>query len=706
MKEKRQDGAWVSCRILEVPIFKYPYIRVESQLNQHGQEIEREETVADHVMVRLQPGWNRARLEFVLQRFRASVRQNPVFDGPWLIETSEVSLASLPQLLADLGTVPAVVERAEPDLIAHIAKLPDDVRYADLYGMEKIAAPKAWDTRTDASAVVVAVVDTGIRYTHEDLKDNMWKNPGETGTDSNGRDKEVNRVDDDNNGVVDDVYGYDAVGQDGDPNDDEGHGTHCAGTVAATGNNGVGVVGVAWRAKIMACKFLDSSGTGTTSDAIIALNYARAQGAQITSNSWGGGGYSRLLEAAILEMNSRGIAFVAAAGNSASDNDRRPTYPASYEAPNVVAVAATDADDVLANFSSTGAKSVDLGAPGVNVLSSTYDGNSTYGLASGTSMATPHVAGALTLLRAQFPAKSLADLIAAVIGNTDALPSLAGKCVSGGRLNVAKAMAALGSGGGGGGGSDPGLPLNNSLAAAWTLSASRFTSTVDGSRITAGGQSFWWRWTAPATGRLQIHTRKSTGGADTLLVVHVPAGSGTRQLLANDNSSAEVRWSQLDFGVTKGTQLIFEVRGMGVGQSLVLEGTQGVQAGPANDTFGSPAAVSGSRWVFRGSNYNASAETGEPAHAGLPANNSVWFSWIAPATRPVTVSTQGSSTDTVLAVYTGSTVNGLNSVGSSDNANRTVTYSQVRFNATAGVTYRIAVDTKHNMPGPYVIQLR
>jgi len=704
-REKRPDGTWVARRILEVPVFKYPYIRVESQLDSRGQEIGREEMVADHVMVRLQPGWDRARLEAFLERFGASVRQEPIFDGPWLIETSKVSLACLSQLLADLEKAPAVVEMAEPDPIAHIAKLPDDVRYADLYGMVKIAAPMAWDTRTDASGVVVAVVDTGIRYTHEDLKDNMWKNPGETGLDSAGRDKEVNRVDDDNNGVVDDVYGYDAVGQDGDPNDDQGHGTHCAGTVAASGNNGVGVVGVVWRAKIMACKFLNSSGTGTTSDAIIALNYARAQGAQITSNSWGGGGYSRLLEATILEMNSRNIAFVAAAGNSASDNDRNPTYPASYEAPNVVAVAATDANDVLANFSSTGARSVDLGAPGVEVLSSTYDGNSTYGLKSGTSMATPHVAGALTLLRAHFPSRSLADLTAAVIGNTDALPSLAGKCVSGGRLNVAKAMVALGSGGGGGG-PDPGLPLNNTLAAAWILSASRFTSTVEGSRITAGGQSFWWRWTAPATGRLQIHSRKSTGGADTLLVVHVPSGSGMRQLLANDNASSTVRWSQLDFGVTKGTQLIFEVRGMGVGQSLVLEGMQGVQAGPANDTLGSPTVASGSRWVFRGSNYNASAETGEPAHAGQAANNSVWFSWIAPANRAVTLSTQGSSPDTVIAVYTGNTVGELSPVASNDNATRTATYSQVRFNATAGTTYRIALDTKKNMPGPYVIQLR
>jgi len=546
--------------------------------------------------------------------------------------------------------------------------------------------------------VVVAVIDTGVRYTHEDLKDNMWKNPGETGTDSQGRSKETNGVDDDGNGIIDDVFGYDPANEDGDPMDTDDHGSHCSGTIAGRGNNGTGVAGVAWVGKIMAVKFLDPF--GTTSDAILSVNYARSKGAKVSSNSWGGGGYSVLLESAIREMNAAGCLFIAAAGNNSSDNDRQPFYPACYEVPNVVAVAATDADDDLAGFSNIGATTVDLGAPGVDVLSSIAVSDRDYEYFSGTSMACPHVAGAFTLLAAQYPTKSIAQLISAVMGNTDPLPVLTGKCVTGGRLNLRKAMDALAGGGGGGG--EPAPVLNNSYKNAWVLNSARISSSVEGSRVTASGQSFWWIWTAPATGRLRVNTGKSSFGANTVLTAFTGSTQFSLKMVAtNDNANRQVLWSSLDLGVTKGMRLTFRVDGIRAGQTVALDGVLGTVTGPDNDAFGAATVLPAGNFDMRKSNFNATAEEGEPAHGGRAANHSAWFVWTPAANRTVTLSTLGSATDTLLAVYTGDRVDQLTLVAQNDNASITQTHSLVRFSVRAGTTYRIAIDTKNSRPGPY-----
>ncbi|MBM4165045.1 MAG: hypothetical protein FJ222_11490, partial [Lentisphaerae bacterium] len=305
-----------------------------------------------------------------------------------------------------------------------------------------IDAPEAWDISTGSTNIVVGVIDTGIDYTHPDLASNMWVNTAEL----NG----TPGVDDDGNGFVDDIHGYDFANDDGNPMDDHFHGTHCAGTIGGVGNNGIGVAGVCWTVRMMGLKFLNAEGSGALSDAMEAIYYATANGAKLTSNSWGGGGYDDALRDAIADAGNHGLLFVAAAGNSAGNNDVLPTYPGSYDCSNIIAVAATDNNDALASFSCYGATSVDIGAPGVDILSCfpTYktqamtDGGypTNYNTISGTSMATPAVAGACALLALVHPELTLAQWRAQLLLQADPVPALAGKCFTGARLNVFQAL--------------------------------------------------------------------------------------------------------------------------------------------------------------------------------------------------------------------------------------------------------------------------
>ncbi len=326
------------------------------------------------------------------------------------------------------GTTPEPLETAAlADALADILR-------------ENADAPEAWDTNTGSPATVVGVIDEGIDVNHPDLRENIWTNSGEVAG---------NRIDDDGNGYVDDVNGYDFANDDAsvydpDPISGKGdeHGTHVAGTIAAVGDNGIGVAGVNWDAQVASLKFLAADG-GYTSDAIEAINYAVAEGMDISNNSWGGGGRSQALEDAIKRADSAGHIFIAAAGNGGQDgvgdnNDATPDYPASYGVPNVVSVAATDDTDALASFSNFGATTVDLAAPGVGILS-TLPGNR-YGRYSGTSMATPHVAGVAALIKSQEPGLDDAQIKAKLLRYTDEKASLQNKVATNGRLNALRSL--------------------------------------------------------------------------------------------------------------------------------------------------------------------------------------------------------------------------------------------------------------------------
>ncbi len=298
---------------------------------------------------------------------------------------------------------------------------------APFYGMADadIDAPEAWGITTGSPNVVVAVVDTGVDYNHPDLAANIWQNSGEI----------INGVDDDGNGYIDDVRGWNFVSKNNDPMDDNGHGTHCAGTIAAVGNNGIGVTGTAWNVKIMPLKFLNAQGSGYVSDAISAILYANRKGAAVISNSWSGTGYTQSLKDAI---DASSAVVVCAAGNSGANSDIAPQYPAAFTSSNILSVAATDYNDKLASFSNYGPNSVDLAAPGVSIYSTSKSG--TYQYLSGTSMATPHVSGVAALIKSQNPSMSATQIRSRIFSSVDTISSLSGKVGSGGRLNAAKAL--------------------------------------------------------------------------------------------------------------------------------------------------------------------------------------------------------------------------------------------------------------------------
>jgi subtilisin family serine protease len=322
---------------------------------------------------------------------------------------------------------------------------PEDPRFTDQWALwndgqgggksgADISAMGAWYVTTGSDKVVVAVIDTGVDYTHIDLANNIWIRPADVPP---YVDREV--------GVIQDLHGYNAVDNNADPMDENGHGTHCAGIIGAEGGNNEGIAGVNWKTQIMPLKFLNAGGFGNTKDAIECINYVidrRKHGVnvRVISASWGSTQKSRALEDIIRKANDEGILFVAASGNASADTDRTPHYPSSYNLPNIVSVAALDRNDQLASFSNYGARTVHIASPGKEILSTWL--NNEYEEHSGTSMATPVVAGVAALILAKEPRLSLSDLRKRLLESVDKLDSLKGKVVTGGRINAAKAVGA------------------------------------------------------------------------------------------------------------------------------------------------------------------------------------------------------------------------------------------------------------------------
>ena len=409
------------------------------------------------LLVRFKPGVTLDQIKR-LAAARNDVVEDEIESVPGLTSIDDVDNANIDPLVKEYSSMSEIVEYAGPnpeirvdpwieseskDLLERELAGPNDPQFEQQWALNNVGqdggkkradidALKAWLKTRGSEKVVVAVLDTGVDYTHSDLVSNMWIRPDS-----------VPEYADDELGSFDDIHGFDADTNAADPMDDNGHGTHCAGIIGAEGDNGVGIAGINWNVKIMPLKFLGRGGFGTTKNAIEAINYAidrkkHGVNIRVINASWGSTQYSRALEDAIRAAGEEGILFVAAAGNNGTDNDKRAHYPSNYNLPNVISVAAVDRTDSLTSFSNFGAKTVHIAAPGRDILS-TWLGDA-FRDASGTSMAAPQVSGVAGLILASEPRISVAKLRERLLGSVDKIPSLDGKVSSGGRLNAAKAL--------------------------------------------------------------------------------------------------------------------------------------------------------------------------------------------------------------------------------------------------------------------------
>lgn len=431
--------------------FKYALLRRETVFRRDpvtGEEqthtIKR--MVGDHIVIRLRHGRSRKDLAELTRKLGGRIRKELLLAGTYLVEFPGADIDTVPSHVAAYAKE-QIVKFAEPDHFYKVCEtIPNDALFGTLWGMKNgadrdVDATDAWDASVGSRSTVVGIVDTGIDYNHEDLASNVWVNPGEI---------PGNGIDDDSNGFVDDIHGWDFVNDDADPADDHSHGTHVAGTIGAVGNNGIGVAGVNWRVLMIAAKAFSADGYGADSDIINAVSYVtmmRTNGVnvRVTNNSYGDTSFGQALYDAVAASRDAGMLFMAAAGNGGADgigdnNEETPHYPSSFDLDNVIAVASTDSSDNRSGFSNYGATSVDLGAPGSGIKSTIPGG---YGDKYGTSMATPHVAGAAALLWDMARNLEYDDVRDALLGGVDPVAALGGITVTGGRLNIAGMMLSV-----------------------------------------------------------------------------------------------------------------------------------------------------------------------------------------------------------------------------------------------------------------------
>jgi subtilisin family serine protease len=403
------------------------------------------------VLVKFKPGVSQETIQQITERLNDEV-EDQIEAVPGLDAIDDLDNADPATVVAEYNAISEYVEYAEVNAEIGLDHTgggnhlhPEDPRFTEQWALwndgqnegtkgADISAMRAWSITTGSDKVVVAVIDTGVDYTHIDLANNIWIRPAT-----------VPPYEDRQLGVIQDLHGYNAIDNSADPMDENGHGTHCAGIIGAEGSNNEGIAGVNWTVQIMPLRFLNAGGFGNTKDAIECINYVidrRQHGVnvRVISASWGSTVKSRALEEVIKKAYQEGILFVAASGNASTDTDRSPHYPSSYNIGNIISVAALDRNDQLARFSNFGAKTVHVGAPGKDILS-TWLGNE-YEEHSGTSMATPVVAGVAALLFANEPKLTVDEARKRLLESVDKLDSLKGKVVTGGRINAAKAVKA------------------------------------------------------------------------------------------------------------------------------------------------------------------------------------------------------------------------------------------------------------------------
>lgn len=664
--------------------FKYPLLRIEEKVTinpETGGEEVREivSSVADHLIVGLNDKASSEAARNALTGDGYKIRMEE--PGSYLLIEIENPLEAGAQekLVEKLAAYDDFIDFAEPDHIVRTTSDPNDPDYLAnrQWGLNNpgtvagstpdadIDAPEAWAIRSGAPDVVVAVTDTGIRHDHEDLAANMW-------TDGLGN------------------HGYDFYEEDDDPMDTTGHGTHVAGIIGARGDNGKGITGVAQTVKLMAVRFLGPDG-GTTSDAIRAVNYARANGAHIINASWGGNGRSQGLASAISECFEEEIFFVAAAGNDNRNTDADPHFPSSFNTPNVISVAAFDKKNLLASFSNYGTITIDVAAPGGAILSCGIASISDYTYLSGTSMAAPHVAGALAVAIAHFPTEKVEDLVTRLITSSEELAPDATSLYDIRRMNFHKLLVQSTS-----------ATFHDDFDAPYRLEgclshwcgrSHRATREADENLFSpdTGQHSYWFSYLAPEDGFMSFTGQAQRG--DVSVVAFQGTHRNSLKRIADNFAERPTKQSTLHFYVEKGQEYRFSLDTRHPQDQLLIASHL---FRPLNDMFAQAVRLpGGGNFSTTGINCGATRETFESGmqHARYGLGNSVWWKMTAEFDGEMTVTTQGSHFDTVLAAFTGDTPENLQQIVFNDDRNRLDKSSEIRFTATAGTTYHFVVDS-------------
>jgi len=515
----QKDGSMKVIRLVEAR-GKYPLRRVVDLMQVNAKtgkqrRLQRSTMVADHVMVKLAPGATEAMLKAASETIGGGIRRKMRAPRLYLVRIPATRIEDFEEALSGLEKSAGVVGYAEPDYMTRPCATPNDPRFSEQWGLHNtgqlegavvgsdINAPEAWDIHTGSRDVLVAVIDSGINPNHPDLAANMWKNPGEIGLDSSGNDKKSNGVDDDNNGYVDDWQGWDFYDDDNDPNPGAtgyNHGTVVAGVIGAVGNNGIGITGVCWEVSLVNINV--GLRTGWISAGIEGIYYTSNLGVKVTNNSYRSD-FSQGMYDAIADAKAKGILFVAAAGNERWDNDEKPFYPASYDHDNIISVNSAcrhnrwghpDHCHHGTSVSNYGLTSVDLAAPGALVLTTDYRGG--YKRGSGTSGASPHVAGACALLASYKPSASYQEIKQAIMDSVTPLPDLSGVTVTGGRLNLYGALLRMSHD------SEPPVLAATNFSLSGTASPDATSVLVDGIEALNSNNQTWQRL-IPYTGTNQ-----------------------------------------------------------------------------------------------------------------------------------------------------------------------------------------------------------
>ncbi len=558
----------------------------------------------------------------------------------------------------------------EPDFYRSINKMTNDAAFTDgtLWGLNNqgqnggtdgadIDAPEAWDITVGSRNIIVAVIDTGVRYTHQDLANQMWVNGDEVPN---------NGLDDDLDGYVDNIYGADTIGNDGDPMDSNGHGTHLAGTIGAEAGNGHPHVGVAWDVQLMAIKALGMFG-GSSASLAGAIDFATQNGAHVFNLSWGGYGYNQSIYDALSAAGDAGIIISAGTGNDDIDNDVMPFFPASYDLECIIAVAGTDRNDQLASFSNYGKTAADLAGPAVEIYSSWSSADDAYATHQGTSMATPHVAGVMALMRSLQPAWTVLQLREKILAAVDPLPSLNGLMTTGGRINAFKAVSGMGSG--------TGLADGNMEVSIKPGSGSVLLADTDQPIFVTVIDS------APVVDAVVI------GILDDGTELYFNNDGDFPDVQAKDNVYSyylplpkEPRKMRLTLVVTAPDK-----------EDYLRVVKYDIVPVPENDQFADATKLAPVGGVVEAFNTFATMEAGEPRHANSSAPaGSLWWNWSPSESGIMHVDISGSDIEGVVSVYYGTSLGSLLELASNVQVDG-VRPDFAQFEGKKGKTYRIVV---------------